>query len=352
MEEKKITIFDVAEKAGVSKGTVDRVLHNRGEVSKKSAEKVRKAIEELNYEPNLYASLLATKKNRVIACILPKYATGEYWEKIHQGFLAGGAAYANLNIDTNVFFYDQYDPSSFVSACQEMIASKPCGVVLPPLFKNDTMNLAKQLKDNDIPYVYVDTKLEDSDYFAYYGMPMYKSGYLCASIMTMRCDQSDVKDILVVRIKRDKSHQSDPTLNRRAGFTDFIDSYFPETAVHTVFIDPSDPASIEDTMNRAFEENPTVKYMVMFNSRIHLISGFLSKHPDIERYVIGFDDLEGNIEALKQGSVSVLICQHTSDQSRLAVATLADYILLRKTPEVRDNYMHMDILTALNADNY
>ena len=49
MEEKKITIFDVAEKAGVSKGTVDRVLHNRGEVSRKSAEKVRKAIEELNY---------------------------------------------------------------------------------------------------------------------------------------------------------------------------------------------------------------------------------------------------------------------------------------------------------------
>ena len=34
MEEKKITIFDVAEKAGVSKGTVDRVLHNRGEVSR------------------------------------------------------------------------------------------------------------------------------------------------------------------------------------------------------------------------------------------------------------------------------------------------------------------------------
>ena len=46
MEEKKITIFDVAARAGVSKGTVDRVLHNRGEVSRKSAEKVRKAIEE------------------------------------------------------------------------------------------------------------------------------------------------------------------------------------------------------------------------------------------------------------------------------------------------------------------
>ena len=69
----KITIIDVARKAGVSKGTVDRVVHNRGEVSKKSAEKVKKAIEELRYQPNLYASLLASKKAHVIACLLPTF---------------------------------------------------------------------------------------------------------------------------------------------------------------------------------------------------------------------------------------------------------------------------------------
>ena len=79
MEQKKITIFDVAKRAGVSKGTVDRVLHNRGEVSKKSADKVREAIKALNYEPNMYASLLATKKNREIACLIPKFKAGEYW---------------------------------------------------------------------------------------------------------------------------------------------------------------------------------------------------------------------------------------------------------------------------------
>ena len=166
MEEKKITIFDVAEKAGVSKGTVDRVLHNRGEVSCKSAEKVRKAIEELNYEPNLYASLLATRKNRVIACVLPHYTPGEYWEKIHEGFKAGGELSASLNVGTAVFFYDQYDSESFREACRRMIDSKPSGVVLPPLFKNDAMEVAALLKDKEIPYVYVDTKLEDGNYFA------------------------------------------------------------------------------------------------------------------------------------------------------------------------------------------
>ena len=42
--EGKITIKDVARLSGLSKGTVDRVIHNRGEVSKKSYDKVMKVV--------------------------------------------------------------------------------------------------------------------------------------------------------------------------------------------------------------------------------------------------------------------------------------------------------------------
>lgn len=352
MEEKKITIFDVAAKAGVSKGTVDRVLHNRGEVSRRSAEKVRKAIEELNYEPNFYASLLATRKNHVIACILPDIVAGEYWEKIRDGFVAGGEAVSNLNIVTRIFHYDQYDADSFAKACAELLASNPSGVVIAPLFKSGTMNLVAELRARDIPYVYVDTKLEEGDYFAYYGMPMYKSGYLCAALLTERCSEEQVKDIAVVRIHRDKSRQSDPTINRRAGFNDFIDENFPECNVNNVFIDPAHPETIEPTLEAFFAKGPQYKYVVMFNSRIHLIADFLAKHPDLERRVIGFDNLDANVEALRQGSVGVLIAQHTEDQSRQAVSVLADCILMHKVPANRDFYMHMDILTRLNVENY
>lgn len=352
MEDKKITIFDVARRAGVSKGTVDRVLHNRGEVSAKSAEKVRKAIEELRYEPNLYASLLAMKKNRVIACVLPECVPGEYWEKMYQGVLDGAAAVGSLNIEVATFFYDQYDPASFVSVCRKMMESKPSGVVLPPLFKNDTMAIAEELKANDIPYVYVDTKLEDSGYFAYYGMPMYKSGNLCAALMTDRRAKDELGEVLVVRIKRDKSAQSDPTINRRAGFMDFMNEYFPDNKIHTLFIDPSDPVSIMAALESFMAEHPSVRNITMFNSRIHLLTPYLEAHPDAGRYVIGYDNLEGNIEALKKGHVNILICQHTPDQSLRAVKTLSDYILMRKQPALKDNYVHMDILTRLNVENY
>ena len=47
------TIFDVARMCNVSRGTVDRVIHNRGRVSQDTVDKVKRAIEILGYSPNL-----------------------------------------------------------------------------------------------------------------------------------------------------------------------------------------------------------------------------------------------------------------------------------------------------------
>lgn len=47
----KIRIKDIAELSGVSVGTVDRILHNRPNVSKAAREKVEKVLKEINYQP-------------------------------------------------------------------------------------------------------------------------------------------------------------------------------------------------------------------------------------------------------------------------------------------------------------
>ena len=66
----KIRIKDIARLANVSTGTVDRVLHNRGEVSDKSRAKVEKVLKEINYQPNIYASALASKKKIHVCYII------------------------------------------------------------------------------------------------------------------------------------------------------------------------------------------------------------------------------------------------------------------------------------------
>ena len=56
------TIKQIANLAGVSRGTVDRVLNNRGTVNPETAAKVREIAALLNYTPNKLGKTLAIKK--------------------------------------------------------------------------------------------------------------------------------------------------------------------------------------------------------------------------------------------------------------------------------------------------
>ena len=67
----KIRIKDIAERSGVSVGTVDRVLHNRPNVSKKARAKVDAVLKEINFQPNSYASALAYNRKYTFCCLLP-----------------------------------------------------------------------------------------------------------------------------------------------------------------------------------------------------------------------------------------------------------------------------------------
>ena len=58
------TIKEIAALAGVSRGTVDRVLNDRGAVNPETAEKIRKIAKELDYKPNRAGLVLAAQKKR------------------------------------------------------------------------------------------------------------------------------------------------------------------------------------------------------------------------------------------------------------------------------------------------
>ena len=67
-----ITIKELAERTGVSRGTVDRVLHDRGRVSPEVKDLVLRKAEEFGYQPNRAGKILAARKQpHKIGVLLP-----------------------------------------------------------------------------------------------------------------------------------------------------------------------------------------------------------------------------------------------------------------------------------------
>ena len=80
-----VTVEMVAKMAGVSRGTVDRVLHHRGEVKSETAERVRQVMRELDFQPNTLgrAFSIAKKRNRI--GIFLSAREQDFQEQIKQG---------------------------------------------------------------------------------------------------------------------------------------------------------------------------------------------------------------------------------------------------------------------------
>ena len=345
-----VTINDVAKAAGVSKGTVDRVLHNRGEVSSKSKEKVLRVIKELGYKPNLYASMLASHKKLTISCIIPEYVEGDFWSLTAKGLIEAGESASRYGVSVEIVTYDQYEVESFRQACSQVLDSRPSGVVMSRVFRDETLVFTENLSRNDIPYVYIDSRLEeDSDYMAYFGMPMFQSGYLCADILT---NEMPLERVYVIRVERDKKKLSDPTGVRRSGFMAYMSERYPETEIVNVVIDPKDEQKRFERLDEAFASYEGRKYIVMFNSRVHLVADYIRCRGMQGCRVVGFDCIGKNLQALRDGTVHMLIAQHSDHQAAAAVHSLVDRFIHGVEISMKDHFTSMDILTRFNCDYY
>ena len=90
-----VTIKDVAALAGVSPSTVSRTCKNNPSISAETKEKVRKAMNELGYEPNFQASNLATQNSRTIGIILPPSAKDVYENSFYLEAIRGISQFCN-----------------------------------------------------------------------------------------------------------------------------------------------------------------------------------------------------------------------------------------------------------------
>lgn len=153
---KKITMQDVAERAGVSKSTVSQYINNRFEfMAVPTKLRVELAIKELGYIPNYVAKSLKQKKSGtigvIVANILHTFST-EIIRAIEDFCEKSGFHLFVCNAD------DQ--PEKERAYIDMLIAKQVDGLIIFPTNGND--DLYEQLKKAGFPIVFVDRKINQA----------------------------------------------------------------------------------------------------------------------------------------------------------------------------------------------
>lgn len=349
MEDKSYTIKDIARMAGVSAGTVDRVLHNRGDVSAASRAKVQKVLDEIDYHPNMFAIGLAAKKRYRILCVIPQYEEHDYWHSVAAGIHRAAQELRPFNVGVEFLHYRHADRHSYEKTCAQLSEEAVDAVLIAPNFREDTLSLTSRLEARGVPYAFIDFNIEDTHALCYIGQDSRISGYMAAKILMRRCEEGQE---LVLFLSDKRNSPAGIQMQRRMdGFMSYLAEAHPQLAVHDVVLDKENDGGNRRTLEEFFTAHPRAVLGAVFNSRIYQVAGYLQETGHHLVGLVGYDLLPGNVEFLKSGEVNYLIGQRPGLQGYCGVKALCDHVVFKR-PVTAVKYMPIDILMKENINFY
>ena len=350
METGKIRIKDIAERAGVSVGTVDRVLHDRPNVSPKALEKVKKALAEMDYKPNMYASALAYNKSYTFFCVLPKHESEAYWQEVEEGAQTACEHFRDFRVSYKMMYYNRFSAETFAKTMNELMKQKPDGVIVVPSTLDVTRRYTDMMHEQNIPFILLDSYMPDLKPLSFYGQDSFSSGYFAARMLMMLAPKE--KEIMLMKQMRNGNVASKQQENRETGFRHYMHDHYPNVTIHEINL-PLDEKreQYDDILEKFFNKHPQVHHCITFNSKAHLVGEYLLKSNRRNIQIMGYDMVPKNAECVRQGSISFLIAQHGFMQGYACIDTLFSAIILKKEVDPV-NYMPIELLTKENIDFY
>ena len=346
----RIRIKDIARLADVSVGTVDRVLHGRSGVSEASKQKVKNILKQLDYQPNMYASALASNKKYTFACLLPQHEASEYWTDVETGIHKAIDTYSDFNIEALISHYDPYDYHSFAEAANALLTPSPDGVLLAPTAPQFTCPLTKELTRRAIPYIYIDSNIKEQPALAFFGQDSHRSGFFAARMLMLLAGEG-AREIAIFRKINEGIVGSNQQERREIGFREYMQRHHPHCQIRELDLHAKRDTEDTQMLDEFFAQHPTLKNGITFNSKAYIIGEYLQKKGMMDFNLMGYDLLQRNVACLKQGSIFFLIAQQPVLQGFNGIKTLCEHLILKKDAP-GEYFMPIDLLTKENIDFY
>lgn len=169
-----VTIKDVANLAKVAPSTVSRVIANSSRISEKTKQRVRAAMEELGYHPNIIARNLANKTTEAIGIVMPSSAGNVFQNPFFPEVLRGISTGAHEK-KRAIYMSTGEAESEILREVMQMVQGRRVDGLILLYSKIDDPVLA-YLKEQNIPFVVVGKPFKDSEYITYVDNDNFKTG--------------------------------------------------------------------------------------------------------------------------------------------------------------------------------
>lgn len=343
--DKKYTIKDIANLAGVSKGTVDRVLHKRGKVSPTALDKVNEVLKVIDYEPNLIARNLKNNKIYRICVVLPDPEIDPYWRPCLNGINDAVKEFKAYNLVIETFYFNPEKKKSFLKINEAILELSPDAVLIAPLFHKETVDVIEQYNSLDIIVNTFNNQVESSFVKSFVGQDLFRSGRVAAKLLDSITDAGHIAIVHIDETYKNAIHMQEKERGFRTYFNEKQNSAYIITTLKL-----KNP-NIELNFKTFLNENPNVTGIFVTTSKSYQMAKIISDFKIKKIKVVGYDLIDENITYLNQGFIDFMIHQNQKRQAYLGITSLVEHFLFQKEiPEMI--LLPIDIVNSENAEYY
>lgn len=324
-----ITAKEIAQLAGVSRGTVDRALKDRPGISAATKDKILAIAKQYDYKPNIIGKALVYSGKPIYVPVILNSIGNPFFDDVKAGILKAAEEYAGYGFQVEMFAFKGYAPERLL----ELLDALPEDIsqlVVTPIFDEAVLKKLCALQERGVKIVMLSSELAGLSDAVYVGCDYEKSGRV-AGRLTGLLANGHAELFIMNGSAQHKGH-----VQRVNGMRALLQEEYPE--IHLVGVSESndDDETAYMAMREALRRNPEIDFVYIAAGGVQgTLRAVRAQNRRVR--VCTFDDVPVTREALRRGEVLATICQQPFEQGFGAIKTLYESIVLKKEP-VREIY--------------
>lgn len=326
--------------AGVSRGTVDRVLNNRGIVKAETAERIRRIADSLGYKPNKAAKALAIRKRSVKLgfVMLSGPSDNQFFQDIEFGIQKKVLEFQEFGITVMIEYVNLDDKDRQLAVMDQMRDAGIKGLALMPINTPEVAEKINEFVDAGIPVVTVNTDVENSKRLAYVGSNYEQGGRTAAALMNIIT--SGRANIGVIAGSRKVLCHS----QRVESFYQYAAEHYPNLNIVDTVENFDDDFKSYSAVQTLFSQHPEINALFLASAGIYgACQAVEALGLSRKIKIICFDCTPSTRQLINDGIITATLDQQPFVQGSTALDILFDYIVNDSLPKKEKNFVNIQI---------
>lgn len=340
------TIREIAKLAGVSIGTVDRALNNRGRIDHDVEQKILDIAKSLNYKPDKIAKSLAIRKKKFkIAAVLNTY-NNLFFEDVIKGIEIAGKEIEEFGMSIIIKRCKDFDADNQLELIEEAINEGANAMAIVAINDERVKNKISELYNNNFPIVLLNSFVDSKDCIAYVGCNYDLAGEIAASLLNIISNGNNINLLVFSN-----------NFNKMLGNKKRVDSLVNRLKSDYKNVNVQSIIEMEKDNNLNFDKSKDnlLKYMdtdVVICPGAETSKYVINAIKELGLYnkikIITYDCSDVVKEGLLDRGIVASITQNPKEQGYRAIKVLFEYLLTKTIPDKRYTYIETQVIFREN----